>query len=161
MGALETVFGAMQHVTWWQEVLRALVVFVYGLLMLRCTGRRTFGRWSALDFVVSIIVGSSLSRALTGSAPFGGTLAAVAVLMVVHWILGRIVADSDSASALVEGRPIVLAQGGEPNQRVLASQLVSKSDLEEALRNVGIEHAPEARLIMLEPSGRITVLKKA
>ena len=32
-----------------------------------------FGRWSALDIVLAIITGSSLSRARTGSAPLWGT----------------------------------------------------------------------------------------
>jgi hypothetical protein len=37
-------------------------------------GRRVFGRWAALDIVVAIVVGSNLSRALTGAAQLGGTL---------------------------------------------------------------------------------------
>ena len=36
----------------------------------------------------------------------------------------------------------------------------SRRDLEEALRKSGVEHIDDTNLIVLEPSGQITVLKK-
>lgn len=159
MTALESVFGTTMDLAWWQECLRALAVFAYGLVLMRITGRRTFGRWSALDIVVSIVFGSSLSRALTGNAPFGGTLAAMAVLLFLHWLLGNAVARSRRASRLLEGGPIELARGGEPSRSHMLSESVSLADLNEALRGSGIENLADARLVVLEPSGRINVLK--
>jgi len=50
-----------------QECVRTVLVFAYGLLLVRLAGRRIFGKWSALDIIVSIMVGSNLSRALTRS----------------------------------------------------------------------------------------------
>ena len=41
----------------------------------------------------------------------------------------------------------------------LHRQAISDSDLNEALRGAGVEHVSETRLIALEPSGKITVLK--
>jgi len=52
------------------------VIFAFGLALVRLAGRRVFVRWAALDIVVAVVVGSNLSRALTGTAPLGGTLAA-------------------------------------------------------------------------------------
>lgn len=63
------IFGQTKQVEWWQELPRAVVIFVYGLLLLRISGRRTFARWSALDIILSVITGSCLGRALTGGAP--------------------------------------------------------------------------------------------
>jgi uncharacterized membrane protein YcaP (DUF421 family) len=159
MNGLQAVFGTAMEVAWWQECLRAIVIFVYGLLLLRCSGRRTFGRWSALDIVISIVFGSSLSRALTGNAPFAGTIAAMTVLIALHWILGRVVAASRRLSAVFEGAPVELARGGARHEARLASWSVSRADLEEALRGSGIEDLAHARFVMLEPSGKITVVK--
>ncbi len=160
MQALESVFGTMQHVTWSQECLRALIVFVYGLSLLRLSGRRTFGKWSALDIVVSIIVGSSLSRVLTANAPFGGTLAATTLLMFLHWILANAAARSRRVSNLVEGAPIELARNGHLESSAMQRESVSQPDLEKSLRVVGIEQVAQARRVVLEPSGRINVTKK-
>jgi len=157
---LQDVFGANKGLDWEQECARAVLIFLYGLLLVRVAGRRVFGRWAALDIVVSIIVGSNLSRALTGNAPLWGTLAATTLLMALHWAMAHGAARIRWFSRLVEGGPIRLAEDGEADERVLNSHGVSRADLHEALRDKGLEHVRETRLIMLEPSGNVTVLKR-
>ena len=157
--SITDLVGLTGHVTWWQECVRALVIFAYGLALVRIAGRRVFGKWSALDIIVSVIVGSNLSRALTGGASLGGTLAATTLLMALHWVLAHAAARVAWFSALVEGKPIQLAQDGKARPAALLRDSISRSDLEEALRQAGVEHVAETRLIVLEPSGKITVLK--
>src|ERR1700742_895292 len=70
---LIAVFGVQNHLSTAQEGARAVLIFSYGLLLLRLSGPRMFGHWSALDIVISIIVGSALARAMTGIAPLLGT----------------------------------------------------------------------------------------
>jgi len=153
------IFGVQGHLLWWQECLRVLLVFAYGLTLVRIAGRRVFGKWSALDIIVSIIIGSNLSRALTGGAPLAGTLVASTLLMALHWILAQIAARSPGVSGVIEGRPQTLAQDGTLRRSALMRDSISQHDLEEALRQSGVEHVEDAKLIMLEPSGKITVLK--
>src|SRR3954452_1615306 len=106
------VFGAQGQLLWWQECLRTLLIFAYGLALVRIAGRRVFGKWAALDIIVSIIVGSNLSRALTGSVALWGTLAATRVLMILHCILAQATAQSPRLSRLLEGRSIHLGEHG-------------------------------------------------
>ena len=158
--AFENVFGIMQHVAWWQECLRAVLAFIYGLVMLRCTGRRTFAAWSAIDIVVSIMFGSSMSRVITGNAPMPGTFAAMSLLVFLHWLTARAVAHSQRLSLILEGPPVEIARSGMWNQKARLQESISQSDLEEALRGSGIENVAQARLIVVEPSGKISVLKE-
>jgi uncharacterized membrane protein YcaP (DUF421 family) len=160
METLNDIFGPDQGITWQQECARAALIFVYGLLLVRVAGRRVFGRWSAIDIVVSIIIGSNLSRALTGNAPLWGTLAGTTLLMALHWLLAHGAARSRWLSRLVEGGPIRLAENGRADEKLLKSYGVSLADLHEALRDKGLEHVGQTRLISLEPSGNITVLEK-
>jgi uncharacterized membrane protein YcaP (DUF421 family) len=160
---METIFGTQHDVSLAQECARAIFIFFYGLVVLRISGRRTFARWSALDIVVSIIVGSSLSRAMTGSAPFLGTVAAVAVLVLLHLSLAYAVSRSSSLSRLVEGDSIVLAEDGAIDRRKLHRNLVSLSDLAEALRErglSGLSALDRTQRVELEPSGKITIVRK-
>ena len=156
---LQSVFGSTDNVSWQQECMRAVLIFVYGLLVVRIAGRRVFGRWSALDIVLSIIVGSNLSRALTGTAPLFGTLAATSLLMLLHWVLAQIAARSATVSRIVEGTPIELGRDGTVARAVLRRQAVSEADLEEALRRSGVERIEDSRIVTLEPSGKISVIK--
>lgn len=159
MDWLSELFGPTGHVDTGQECARAVLIFAYGLFLVRIAGRRIFGKWAALDIIVSIIVGSNLSRALTGGAPIVGTLAATTLLMVLHWALAHLAALRPAISRLVEGRAVPLATGGELREKATKWHSVTQSDLEEALRKSGIEHVEQTRKLVLEPSGNITVLK--
>ncbi|HWD28461.1 MAG TPA: YetF domain-containing protein [Rhizomicrobium sp.] len=161
---MQAIFGAFHDLDIGQECLRAVLIFAYGLVFLRFSGRRIFAGWSPLDFVISIIAGSSLSRALTGSAPLLATMAAVAVLALLHWSLSWAVARNEWISRWVEGRAVVLADDGKLNERARRRHNVSRSDLAEALRREGLEGLDDigaTRRVTLEPNGNITVLKKA
>lgn len=152
------VFGVTNHIEWWQELPRAFVVFVFGLILLRISGRRTFARWSALDIIVSIVMGSSLSRALTGSAPLGGTLLAMSLIAFLHWVLARAASRSRRFAHLVEGQPAILGQSGAVFPREMQRYNISETDMSEALRKEGVPDAARTLQVTLEPSGAITVL---
>lgn len=157
---LTHLFGPTSDaITWWQESLRALVIFCYGLALVRVAGRRVFGKWSALDIIVSVMVGSNLSRALTGNSPLGGTLAATTLLIVLHWVLAHLAARNRWVSKVLEGLPIGLARAGQLQTRAMLRESISQADLREALRQSGVDDVGNARLVTLEPSGKITVLK--
>jgi uncharacterized membrane protein YcaP (DUF421 family) len=156
---VEAIFGSGSDLFWYQECARAALIFVYGLVLVRIAGRRIFGKWSALDIVVSIIIGSNLSRTLTGSAQLWGTLIATTLLVALHWILARLVAASPGLSRIIEGGSVELARHGIPKGSVRQRYAVSDADLDEALRQSGVDDIAHARIVTLEPSGKITVLK--
>jgi uncharacterized membrane protein YcaP (DUF421 family) len=159
MAMMDEIFGPTGEITWVQECARAVVIFLYGLVLVRLAGRRVFGKWSALDIVVSIIIGSNLSRALTGSAALWGTLAATTLLMAMHWVLAHAAARSALLSHVLEGRPVGLGARGQIHEAGRLRHAVSDADLNEALRAAGLDELSGARLIVLEPSGKISVLK--
>jgi uncharacterized membrane protein YcaP (DUF421 family) len=158
--SISDVFGTPGHIGLAQECARSVVIFIYGLVALRLAGRRSFAKWSALDIVVSIVVGSNLSRTLTGPAPLGGTLAATTVLMALHWVLAKVAARSTRMSRFLEGPPVPLGQSGRLEAKSLIRHSVSEADLNEALRAAGLAKAADARLVVLKPSGKISVLKE-
>jgi len=132
---------------------------IYGLAIVRVAGRRVFGKWAALDIIVSVIVGSNLSRALTGQASLGGTLAATTVLMVLHWVLAQAAARSAWLAGILEGTPIELGRGGSLDPAAMRRHSVSDRDLDEAVRQSSVSDAENTSRIVLEPSGKINVLK--
>ncbi|CAB3723991.1 hypothetical protein LMG27174_05198 [Paraburkholderia rhynchosiae] len=155
MTALDDLVGTLGHVTPMQECVRAAVVFFWGLLLVRVAGRRIFGRWAALDIVVAIIVGSNLSRALTGGAPFIGTLLATTLMIAMHWIIAHLASRSRFWSFLAEGGPVTLVIRGTPCKRTLMRYGVSGNDINEAPSQKDLHDITEAEQITLEPSGKI------
>lgn len=155
------LFGADEHLTIAQECARTIVVFAYGFLLIRIAGRRLFGKWSAVDITVSIIIGSNLSRTITGNAPLVATLCASTLLMALHWLISHVAARSRRASSLLEGIPIDLVTNGRVDERERRRRNISHADLDEALRGSNIEDVAQAARLTLEPSGKITIKKEA
>lgn len=159
--SFDSIFGTTGDVDALQECARAILIFCYGLVLVRLAGRRVFGKWAALDIVVSIVIGSNLSRALTGGAELGGTLLATTVLLLLHWVFGHAAARWSWLSQMVEGNAVRLGAEGTVDTAALQRHAVTEADLREALHNAGITEASGTRLIVLEPSGKISVLKDA
>jgi uncharacterized membrane protein YcaP (DUF421 family) len=161
MTDLATIFGHQDHVTAAQECARTVLIFAYGWAVVRVAGRRVFGKWAALDIIVSIIIGSSLSRAVTGGAPLWGTLAATTLMLALHAGLAQLAARSGALSRLIEGRPVRLVEEGVPQPAAMRRWSISESDLREAVRKAGRCGLDEVRDATLEPSGAITIRARA
>lgn len=157
---MDILFGTENHLSIPQECARAILIFFYGLVMLRISGKRTFARWSALDLVISIVIGSNLARVVTGNAPLPGTLAAVAVMVALHFICSYATAHSAWWSRLLEGGGSILARDGKLDERERQRSLISLEDLRDALRQGGVEKIEDTRLVTLEASGKITILPR-
>lgn len=156
---IDTIFGPTGNVTWAQECARAALIFAYGILLVRIAGRRVFGQWTAVDIIVAIVTGSTLSRALTGNADLFGTLAANTLLMALHWALVHASARWPALSRLVEGPPVLLGENGRIDIGLLRRHAISPASLEQALRTAGVDTPTSARLVVLEASGKISVVK--
>jgi uncharacterized membrane protein YcaP (DUF421 family) len=88
MDILRTLIGPDDgYQTMAQLSVRAVAMFVFGILCVRIAGRRTFSQAAPLDIIVYLIVGSNLSRIITGKANVFPTMAATLTLVVLHRLL--------------------------------------------------------------------------
>jgi uncharacterized membrane protein YcaP (DUF421 family) len=156
---LDQIFGPTGQISWTQECARAAVIFVYGLAVVRLAGRRVFAQWTALDIIVAILTGSTLSRALTGNADLVGTLAATSLLFVLHGVVSHASARSVIASRWLEGGAVRLGANGRIDKAAMRRNAISAAALDEAMRTAGISDPAHASVIVLEPSGRISVIR--
>lgn len=156
------IFGTQDHLSTAQEAARAVLIFGYGLLLLRLSGPRLFGHWSALDIVMSVMVGSALARAMTGGAPLIGTMAAAAVMAILHISLAHGVARNGVLARIFEGKSRTLIDHGRVDHAARKRCKISQADLREALREHGIDGEKKTgnvKLMTLEPSGKLSVVK--
>jgi uncharacterized membrane protein YcaP (DUF421 family) len=139
--------------------LRAAGIYIAGWALLRIGGNRFLGRVSVFDIVLAFVLGSTLSRAINGSAPFLITLAASSLLVAVHRLFAWVSWRSRRWGKLLKGRPQTLIQDGRPLPDALRRYRISPGDLEEALRLTAQLKTPdrveEARF---ERNGEISVI---
>lgn len=146
--------------TWWQLSVRAVLLLVLGIALLRIAGRRTFSRATPLDIVVAIVVGSNLSRAMTGKAPFLAALAATLTLVVAHRALAMATLRWNRLATWIKARPSVLVKDGVVDESGLARHGLSHEDLLEGLRLEQVDNPGDVRLATLEAGGRISVVRR-
>jgi uncharacterized membrane protein YcaP (DUF421 family) len=142
-----------------QTVARALFLYGFGLVALRLGGHRILGRFSAVDVVVGIMLGSILSRAVNGAAPIGPTLAATAALVAVQRGLAAATCKTPRLARWVKGVPYPLMRDGKVIPKALAAESLGVHDVEEAIRLAG--HDPQGGKVeraWLERDGRISVV---
>jgi uncharacterized membrane protein YcaP (DUF421 family) len=112
------------------------------------------------DAVLIIMIGSVGARTLTGGAPFGPGLAAIIVLVALHWLFSGMSRRSKVFSNLIKGTPTKIIFGGKVDQKALADAHMSDDDLAEDLRHQGVEKAAQVEIAYLERSGKLSVIKK-
>lgn len=140
---------------------RALLMLLFGILCVRVAGRRTFAQASPLDIIVYLIVGSNLSRVITGKADVVPSMAATLTLVAAHRLLSYITLRKTSISSLIKADPTVLVRNGLPDADAMRRQGISNDDLLEALRLRQVEKIEDVRLATLERGGEISVLRFA
>jgi len=144
----------------WQFCFRALLLLPYGILCIRIAGRRIFSNLTPLDIVVAIVVGSNISRAMTGKAPFIPALVATLLLVALHRVLAMATVQSNLLARFIKGRPIELIRDGKVDRAALRSSHLSDDDLTEGLRMEQAARVEDVALATFERGGKISVVPK-
>jgi uncharacterized membrane protein YcaP (DUF421 family) len=137
---------------------RAALLFLFGILCIRIAGRRTFSSITPLDIIVAIIIGSNISRAMTGKAPFFGGLAATLVVVVLHRLLAMATLHWSPLARLMKGGPIVLVRDGVADVAAMRRHAIGQADLAEGLRMEQVDRIEDVRRATLEAGGKISVV---
>ena len=147
-------------INWWQMSIRGVVIFIFTLLLLRFGDNRVFGKNTAFDIALGVILGSILSRGITGNAPFVPVLITSFILVLLHRILASLACHS-SIGNLIKGRSYQLIKNGELQQDQMNQNNITKNDLEEAMRITGkTTSLDEVEAAFLERSGNISIINK-
>src|SRR3569623_614527 len=90
-----------------QIALRTILVYVSALVVVRVASKRFLSQATAFDVIVAIMLGSIMSRAIDGSAPFLPTLLTASVLVGLHWIFALLAYHTSWFGALVKGERVL------------------------------------------------------
>ena len=142
-------------------VCRSLVVFIVAIALARVADRRFMGRNACFDFMLGVILGSVLSRAINGQARFFPTLGASAALVILHRLTGTLAFHSHWFSLCVKGRARVLVADGKICENEMRRNRITFDDLCENLRAHGnITSVEDVARATLERNGTISVVKR-
>ncbi|MDB4924262.1 DUF421 domain-containing protein [Mucilaginibacter sp.] len=155
------IFGEGKELNVYQMSARAFVIYIIALVLIRISGRRTFGKKSAFDNTIAIILGAILSRAVVGASDFVPTVVCCLVLVLLHRLLAMISLHNESFARLLRGESMVLFENEKLNDENMKLGLISKNDLMGDVRSkANINSLTNVKQVYLETSGEISVVEK-
>lgn len=151
----------LSTVTWWELILRAAIIYLFLLIILRVSGKRQIGQLSPFDLVLLLVLSNAVQNSINGgdNSLVGGVISAI-TLIGLNYLVGLATYKSKKLEALVEGRPEVLIHNGVLFTQVLDRQKLTHHELNSALRAAGCACIEEVHFAILENDGQITVQPK-
>lgn len=146
---------------WWHFVLRALVIYVFVMVLVRVSGKRTVGQFTPFDLVLVILIGNAVQNGINGGDnSLTGAFFMAGTLIALNWIVAYVTSRSRALEKMVEGVPVVLARNGRVYEKVLREQHVSPADFHKAMRQHDVLEASEVALALLETNGSISIVTR-
>jgi uncharacterized membrane protein YcaP (DUF421 family) len=144
----------------WQAAVRAIILFIGAILVLKAGKRKFLGKNTAMDFILAVIIGSVLSRSINGSSTLWPSLVASLTLVLFHAFLSLIATKSKKFSDFLNGKSYILVDKGEKLKDALVKHHLDENDLKEAVRLKTHENSLEkVKQAFLETNGSISIVK--
>ena len=146
---------------WWHLAIRATVVYIAVLFLLRLAGKRQVGQMGMAQFVALLLISNAVQNSMNGGDnSITGGLILAAVLMVLSYFFAFITYYSKDWENFVQGRPTLLIHHGLLLKQNLRKELLSLREFRSLLRKQGIHNLNEIEEAVLESDGFVSVIKK-
>jgi uncharacterized membrane protein YcaP (DUF421 family) len=154
------LFGDAPPAFMGEVLLRAVVIFVAVVVLMRLMGRRMKGEISIAELAVVLtfgaIIGGTMQQPKAGLLP--GLLVLGAVLFM-HRFTNWLAFKYHALEALEQGRPVVLLRDGVLDLAAMQQHALSQEELFGLLRNENISQLGELRRVYFEVSGDLSIYK--
>ncbi|MBB5394737.1 DUF421 domain-containing protein [Mucilaginibacter sp. AK015] len=155
------IFGEGKDLNVIQMSSRGVVVFFIALLLIRVSGRRSFGVKNPLDNIITISLGAVLSRAIVGVSPFIPVVVCCFVIVLLHRLFGWLVATNNRFVRVMEGDKILLFDKDRFLRDQMKRALVCEEDLMQGVRKSALtEDMDKIEKVYMERNGDISAIKK-
>lgn len=145
--------------TYLDIVLRSVAVYLFMVIALRIFGKKELSQLNTADVILILLISNSVQNAMVGSnTSLLGGLAAALVLFITSFILKRLMYRFKKISSLVQDKPEILIHNGKTEYKTLAKLGITSEEIEEAMREHGVEYYKDVKLAMLEMDGNISII---
>ncbi|MTE25737.1 MULTISPECIES: DUF421 domain-containing protein [Winogradskyella] len=139
-------------------LLTALGTYIALVLLTRISGKRSFSKMSSFDFAMTVSIGSILatvviSKSVSLQSGIAGLMSIYAIQMgVAHARKWEVIRK------FMDNKPTLLMKDGEIIEGSLEKCKVTISDLKAKLREANVIQLSEAKAVVFESTGDISVL---
>lgn len=142
-------------------VTRAIIFYIYAVILLRLMGKGLTFQQKPFDFMVLMLIGSASAALIVNrDVPILNGLVAMSILALLHTLIS-ICALSNSLKAILGGRPDILVRNGRVVKENLIKNQVNVEQLLAGLRTKGYRRIHDVEFAILEAGGQLSVIPKS
>jgi uncharacterized membrane protein YcaP (DUF421 family) len=161
MELLIKIFGEGKDLNALQMSSRGVVMSFIALVLIRLSGRRSFGVRTPLDNIITISLGAIMSRAVVGASAFVPVVVCCFVIVLLHRLFGWLIAHSKTFGRFIKGDKIVLFEDNAFKGERMKDALVCKEDVMQGVRKSALtEDMNKIDKVYIERNGEISAIKK-
>ncbi|WP_136666679.1 DUF421 domain-containing protein [Flavobacterium sp. H122] len=140
-------------------VIRSVCVYLFMITALRIFGKKELSQLNTADIILILLISNSVQNAMVGDnySLEGGLIAALA-LFLINLIFKRLMTKSLFVRKLIADKPEILIHNGKTDYKTLARLGITSEEMEQALREHGVEHFNDVKLAMFEIDGNISII---
>ncbi|MGC8667049.1 MAG: DUF421 domain-containing protein [Chthonomonadales bacterium] len=144
-----------------QIALRTAVTFIGLVLGFRLLGKRQLGQMHLMDLVMVMCVANAVQNGLTaGTGDLSTGFVSAGVLLLLGRLYTSLALRSSTFHAIASGHPVVILTDGKLRRDIAQAEGITMEQIEAALRQHGLTSPSQARLMVLEVDGSISVVPK-
>ena len=139
--------------------LRSVAVYFFMIIALRIFGKKELSQLNTADVILILLISNSVQNAMVGAdtSLYGGIIAAFS-LFLINFIFKKVMLKSKLIKELVQDKPEILIHNGKTEFKTLARLGITSEELEEAMREHGIDYYKDVKLAMFEIDGNISII---
>lgn len=143
-----------------QVVARSILAYAVGLMLVRVGKSRFLSGMTPIDVILGFLLGSLLSRCITGTAGLSETFIAASALVAMHWLITRLAYSSHALGNVVKGHAYQLVHDGQIDWDAMRRAHISENDLIELMRlRAGVADVQQVKAAYKERNGEIGIIK--
>lgn len=146
----------------WNMTLATLIAFGVTFTMVRLIGKKQISTMTFWDLVSAIALGSLAANIIVNiDVPLWTSAWVVVLWGGLALLTGWVALQSRQVRALVQGMPVVIVSNGKVLEGVMRKERLNMDLLLTELRAAGVFSMADVEFAILEPNGKISVLKKS
>lgn len=145
-----------------ESVIRAMLVYLFLLVVLRITGKRTLAQITSFDFVLLLIISEGTQQAMIGDddSMINGAIV-VTTLIGLNIVMSLLKQRFKAVDHLLDDLPLMIVADGKPLKERMDKSRVNEDDVLDAARETfGLERFEQIRHAILERDGKISIIPR-
>jgi uncharacterized membrane protein YcaP (DUF421 family) len=142
-------------------VLRAIVLYLFILLLTRAVGRRELSTLEPFDLILLVTIGDLVQQGVTqNDFSVTGSLLAVGTIGVLTVVFSYLPWRFRVLRPVLEGVPTIVVEDGDIVERNLKRHRLTQEEVAAAARVQQIASLTQVRWAVLETNGQLSFIKK-